>query len=131
MSVLFLIISALVLIYLGLGGTVATVVLVAATLAGMAQDGWHVLSILLGGGLLALALIILHADELRRELNSVKSELGRMRNQQGQGAGPGAGNAKGRMANVTCNYCGEKGHIAANCPAKKKDLEETKKEEDK
>ncbi len=67
MSVLFLIVSALVLIYLGLGGTVATVVLVAATLAGMSQDDWHILSILLGGGLLALAMVILHADELRRE----------------------------------------------------------------
>lgn len=67
MSVLFLIVSAMVLIYLGLGGTVATVVLVAATLAGMAQDDWHILSILLGGGLLALAMVILHADELRRE----------------------------------------------------------------
>ena len=51
------------------GSTVseATVVLVAATLAGMAQDDWHILSILLGGGLLALAMIILHADELRQE----------------------------------------------------------------
>lgn len=80
MSVLFLIISALVLIYLGLGGTVATVVLVAATLAGMAQDDWHILSILLGGGLLALAMIILHADELRRDKLS-KPLLGWVRGQ--------------------------------------------------
>lgn len=67
MSVLFLLISALVLIYLGLGGTLATVVLVVATLAGMSQDGWHLLSILIGGAALALSLIILHGGELRRE----------------------------------------------------------------
>ncbi|WP_339799401.1 acyl-CoA dehydrogenase [uncultured Marinobacter sp.] len=67
MSVLFLVISALALIYLGLSGTVATVVLVLATLAGMSQDGWHVLSILFGGGLLALSLIMLHGGELRRD----------------------------------------------------------------
>lgn len=67
MSVLFLVISALALIYLGLSGTVATVVLVIATLAGMSQDGWHILSILIGGGLLALSLILLHGGELRRD----------------------------------------------------------------
>ncbi|MFC4257919.1 acyl-CoA dehydrogenase [Marinobacter lacisalsi] len=80
MSVLLLVISALVLVYLGLGGTVATVVLVAATLAGMAQDNWHILSILFGGGLLALALIILHARDLRRDKLS-KPLLGWVRGQ--------------------------------------------------
>ncbi|SFR63462.1 acyl-CoA dehydrogenase [Marinobacter daqiaonensis] len=80
MSVLFLIISALVLIYLGLGGTLATVVLIAATLVGMSMDEWHVVSILFGGGLLALALVILHADDLRREKLS-KPLLGWVRGQ--------------------------------------------------
>lgn len=67
MSVLFLLISALVLVYLGLGGTLATVVLVLATLAGMSVDDWHLLSILLGGAGLALGLIVLHGGDLRRE----------------------------------------------------------------
>ena len=50
MSVLLLLISALVLIYLGIGGTTAATVLVIATVVGLFQDGWHILSILFGGG---------------------------------------------------------------------------------
>ena len=46
MSVLLLLISALVLIYLGIGGTTAAAVLVIATVVGLFQDGWHILSIL-------------------------------------------------------------------------------------
>ncbi len=67
MSVVLFILSVLVLVYLGLGGTIATVVLVATTLAGMAQDEWHPLSVIIGGGLLALGLVILHGTELRRD----------------------------------------------------------------
>ena len=65
MSVLLLLISALVLIYLGVGGTTAAAVLCLATLIGLFQDGWHLLSILAGGALLALALILVLPGDLR------------------------------------------------------------------
>ena len=66
MSVLLLLISALVLIYLGIGGTTAAGVLVLATIIGLFQDGWHLLSILFGGGLLALSLALLFPGEFRK-----------------------------------------------------------------
>ncbi|ROT98407.1 acyl-CoA dehydrogenase [Marinobacter sp. R17] len=66
MSVLFLLISALVLLYFGVGGTVAGVVMTLATLFGMFEDDWHVLSILIGGVLLAFALILVFPGGLRR-----------------------------------------------------------------
>ena len=65
MSVLFLLISALVLIYLGIGGKSAAAVLVIATIAGFIQDDWHLLSLLFGGGLLALALLLIFPGDLR------------------------------------------------------------------
>lgn len=49
MSVLFLLISALVLIYLGVGGTTAALVMSIATLVGVFQDEWHIASVLFGG----------------------------------------------------------------------------------
>jgi acyl-CoA dehydrogenase len=67
MSVLLLLISALVLIYLGVGGTTAAAVLAIATVVGLFQDDWHLLSILFGGGLLALSLILLLPGNLRRD----------------------------------------------------------------
>lgn len=66
MSVLFLLISALVLLYFGVGGTVAGVVMTLATLFGMFEDDWHILSILIGGVLLAFALILVFPGGLRR-----------------------------------------------------------------
>lgn len=80
MSVLFLIVSALVLLYLGIGGTVATVVLILATLVGMSADDWHPASIIIGGALLALSLLILHPSKLRRDWLS-KPLLGWVREQ--------------------------------------------------
>ncbi|TBW50170.1 acyl-CoA dehydrogenase [Marinobacter halodurans] len=73
MSVLFLLISALVLLYFGIGGTVAGVVMTLATLFGMFEDHWHVLSILFGGVFLALALILVFPGGLRR--NSLSRPL--------------------------------------------------------
>ena len=66
MSVLLLLISALVLIYLGIGGTAAAGVLILATIIGMFQDGWHLLSIVFGGGLLALSLVLVLPGDFRR-----------------------------------------------------------------
>ncbi len=73
MSVLLLLISALVLIYLGIGGTTAVAVLSIATLIGLFQDDFHILSILFGGSLLALSYVLLmpgpfRTDKLSRPL---------------------------------------------------------------
>jgi acyl-CoA dehydrogenase len=65
MSVLFLVLSALVLIYFSVGGMPAAVVMAVATLVGVAQDDWHLLSVLAGGVLLALALLVTLPGELR------------------------------------------------------------------
>lgn len=65
MSVLLLLISALVLIYLGIGGTTAAAVMSLATVVGLFQDEWHLISILCGGVLLALALILVIPGDLR------------------------------------------------------------------
>ncbi|WP_111495999.1 acyl-CoA dehydrogenase [Marinobacter bohaiensis] len=67
MSVLFLLISALVLIYFGLGGAVAAVIMAVATLFGMYEDHWHILSILFGGAGLALAIVLVMPGNLRRD----------------------------------------------------------------
>lgn len=67
MSVLLLLISALVLIYLGVGGTVAATVLVIATVVGLIIDEFHLLSLLLGGALLALSLVLLNPGPTRRD----------------------------------------------------------------
>ncbi|XKH02113.1 acyl-CoA dehydrogenase [Marinobacter nauticus] len=65
MSVLFLVLTALVLIYFSIGGKTAALVLSAATLIGVAQDGWHVVSFVIGGLLLALALLVVLPGDLR------------------------------------------------------------------
>ncbi|MBU2873053.1 acyl-CoA dehydrogenase [Marinobacter salexigens] len=65
MSVLLLLISALILIYVGIGGTTAAVVMSIATLIGVFQDEWHIASVLFGGLFLALALILVIPSELR------------------------------------------------------------------
>ncbi|GGC65952.1 acyl-CoA dehydrogenase [Marinobacter halophilus] len=65
MSVLLLVISALVLIYFSIGGKTAAIVMSVATLIGVVQDDWHILSFLIGGVLLALALLITLPGDLR------------------------------------------------------------------
>ncbi|WP_029655081.1 acyl-CoA dehydrogenase [Marinobacter daepoensis] len=65
MSVLLLILSALALIYFSVGGKTAAIVMSVATLAGVAQDDWHLLSFLSGGILLALALLVTLPGDLR------------------------------------------------------------------
>ena len=65
MSVLLLVVSALVLIYFSIGGKTAAIVMSVATLIGVAQDDWHILSFLIGGLLLALALLITLPSDLR------------------------------------------------------------------
>ncbi len=65
MSVLLLVISALVLIYFSIGGKTAALIMSVATLIGVAQDDWHILSFLIGGILLALALIVTLPGDLR------------------------------------------------------------------
>lgn len=67
MSVLLLLFSALVLIYLGVGGSKAAVVLSVATVTGLIFDDWHFASILFGGGLLAVSLILVLPGNLRRQ----------------------------------------------------------------
>lgn len=65
MSVLLLLVSALVLIYLGIGGTTAAAVMTLATVVGLFQDEWHLASLLFGGVFLALALILVLPGDLR------------------------------------------------------------------
>lgn len=67
MSVLLLLISALVLIYLAVGGTTAALVMSIATIVGLFLDEWHIASILFGGLFLALALILVIPSDLRRD----------------------------------------------------------------
>lgn len=67
MSVLLLLISALVLIYLGIGGTPAATALVLATIVGISIDEWHFSSLVLGGAALALSLVLLFPGKLRKE----------------------------------------------------------------
>ncbi|WP_372964133.1 acyl-CoA dehydrogenase [Marinobacter sp.] len=73
MSILFLVLSALVLIYFSIGGKTAAIVMSVATLIGVAQDDWHILSFLLGGVLLALALLVVLPGDLR--LNKLSRPL--------------------------------------------------------
>lgn len=65
MSVLLLVLSALVLIYFSIGGKTAAIVMSVATLVGVSNDGWHLLSFVIGGLLLALALLITLPGDLR------------------------------------------------------------------
>ena len=67
MSVLLLVLCALVLLYFGIGGTAAAASLIIATLVGAWLDCWSALSLIAGGLLLALALILLRPGGLRRE----------------------------------------------------------------
>ena len=67
MSVLLLVLSALVLIYLGIGGGRAAVVLAIATLIGLWLDEWHFASFLFGGALLALSLALVLPSKFRRD----------------------------------------------------------------
>lgn len=67
MSILLLLISALVLIYIGVGGGTAAGVLIASTVIGFVLDDWHLLSVLFGGTLLALSLMLVLPSNLRRE----------------------------------------------------------------
>ncbi len=67
MSVLLLLVSILVLLYLGVGGSVATAVLVWAAIIGLILDDFHLLSWLFGGALLAFSLLINQAGDWRRE----------------------------------------------------------------
>ncbi|WP_148862598.1 acyl-CoA dehydrogenase [Marinobacter fonticola] len=67
MSVLFLLISALILLYFGVGGSIAAGIMAAATVFGMYQDGWHFASILLGGLLLLFAVTLVTPSKLRKE----------------------------------------------------------------
>jgi acyl-CoA dehydrogenase len=67
MSVLLLLLSALVLIYLGSSGYVAAIVLTLATIIGAGLDDWHFASIVFGGALLALSLVLVLPSKLRRE----------------------------------------------------------------
>ncbi|MCK7547822.1 acyl-CoA dehydrogenase [Marinobacter koreensis] len=79
MSVLLLLISALVLVYLGIGGTAAAAVMTLATVIGLFQDGWHIASILFGGALLAVALLLVIPGDLRLDKLS-RPLLGWVRN---------------------------------------------------
>ena len=70
MSVLFLLISALVLLYLGVGGLIAAAVLTLATIIGAFIDGWHIASILIGGLALIATLLLVIPNPLRQDLLS-------------------------------------------------------------
>ncbi|WP_166256629.1 acyl-CoA dehydrogenase [Marinobacter salicampi] len=67
MSVLLLLLSALVLLYLGKGGLVAAVVLTLATVLGFWIDGWHPVSIIFGGALLIVSLLLIFPSKIRRD----------------------------------------------------------------
>ena len=67
MSVLFLILSAVVLLYFGIGGVTAAGVLLVATVLGAFQDGWHFASVIIGGLLLAASLLLVIPSQFRRE----------------------------------------------------------------
>lgn len=71
MSVLLLLISALVLIYLGIGGITVVIVFVIVMVVGLFQDGWHIFSILFGGGLFAFSLVLVLPGDLWCEKFSV------------------------------------------------------------
>jgi len=70
MSVLFLLVAALLLIYFATGGGTAAAVLAAATVVGALLDGWHMASLVAGGALLAVSLVLLRPSSLRRNLLS-------------------------------------------------------------
>ncbi|MEX0605696.1 MAG: acyl-CoA dehydrogenase [Marinobacter sp.] len=70
MSVLFLLVGALVLLYLGVGGLIAATVLTLATVAGAFIDGWHIASILIGGLALMATLLLVVPNPLRQDLLS-------------------------------------------------------------
>nr|WP_237457570.1 acyl-CoA dehydrogenase [Pseudomaricurvus sp. HS19] len=65
-----MLISALVLIYLGAAGSTAAAVLVVAALAGWALDGFGLISLVCGGALLGLSLVLVLPGRWRRELVS-------------------------------------------------------------
>jgi acyl-CoA dehydrogenase len=67
MSLLFFVLSTLVLLYLGIGGTSGFAILAAATLVGSYLGHWHPLSLLTGALLLAGALLLMFPNPLRRE----------------------------------------------------------------
>nr|WP_243760262.1 acyl-CoA dehydrogenase [Aestuariicella hydrocarbonica] len=64
---MLLLLSGLVLIYLGVGGFAAATVLVIATLIGWGLDDFNLLSLLIGGGVLGLSLIVLKPGGLRED----------------------------------------------------------------
>jgi acyl-CoA dehydrogenase len=65
MSILFFLISVLVLLYLNTRSTVSAIVLTIMTLSGMYIDNGSFLSIILGGSLLAIAYILLISNPFR------------------------------------------------------------------
>lgn len=71
MSVVLFLFSAFVLIYLNTTATTSSVVLVIATLLGMALDDWAFLSVIFGASLLAFALVLIRPGALRRDRISV------------------------------------------------------------
>jgi len=79
MSLLFFILSASILLYLGIGGTTGFVVLAVSTLVGITLDHWHFWSLLAGVLLLAAALLLIFPSQLRRERLS-RPLLGWVRN---------------------------------------------------
>lgn len=67
MSIVLLLISAAVLLYLGIGGIAGALVLVVATIAGMYQDHWHFASVLFGALALLAALFVMLPSRFRRD----------------------------------------------------------------
>ena len=67
MSILFFLISALILIYINTSTTITALILAAATLFGMYCDGWHWLSIIFGALLLAIAYVLVLPNAVRME----------------------------------------------------------------
>ena len=61
--------------------------------------------------------------DAKRLIANLTSAVGQLKANNG---GPGGGGGRGGMADIVCHKCGEKGHIARNCPNAKKIAEAKK-----
>ncbi|WP_152205669.1 acyl-CoA dehydrogenase [Marinobacter changyiensis] len=110
MSVLFLLVSALVLLYLGVGGLIAAAVLTLATLIGAFIDGWHIAGILFGGLALIATLLLVIPNPLRQKLLSrpllgwVRGKLPKLSDTESEALQSGSVDWDGELFSGTPNW---------------------------